>query len=930
MFKNGGCVYGNRECLILEWCVFVALGSATFMEQGRDWCEKVKKVDLTFLIGVHADRDVASWIDGHAPVSAIADEKSKMSSISGELPRSPLENVLNFLPHGHEKALKHAFYNAAALVCVLFAAAATAAVYFVLQPFLRPLLWAVLFGSVLHPFKQQLTAIGRHWLEGLICTGTPLVVGVVALPFSFIDVSSQAVGAVVQKHFRSMGAVTVALGATYIVGHFTPASLLKIANTVKNFVSYYTHDIFSYFSSIWVWSLVIGFVLLVLFHWTPASSRFLRIFSMPVWIVMLLHLATVLGNYRVPVFLAVITLMIVGFVMEVNDVRLRYIQSQGNGDEDVHAPTAIQTAWAVITGKGLPSPDAPTACGVRVAVQEADKSEDVHAPSDDVPKPSPSFASRRKSTPFTRQQSSFLNYPRGTESTSSNSTYIYTLLWACTLVQLWRHVWLWPLLAFPAGYLIIRRVGSQCGLWQFIWERIKDLASSANTILEERMDAIFPAPVRGFGKLTLRGDKKVISFLEQSIDTFTSIAAILSVIIFVTMATIFISVQIHAESMHLVRVTSNLVNTTVLHNSDLQKLLPEGVANMLDDMFQNAYVYGREWTVKMVKSWVDEKDEEKAAAVETQMLELWDKVYQAWTDSSNHHASDTDTQGGGLMGKIVEELKAPGFFNLSALTDFVKENIGTFMAVIDASWTVLKGNISLAISALTATVSLLFGGGTALLNFLISFFVFMTALFYLLSASCEQYKPVVLFNKLTPAGSGSRFGQAVEEAINGVFAASFKMSFFYGLWTWLIHTLFNVKMVYIPTALATIFGAIPFLGTYWAAVPAVLELWMVQGRGLIAAFLFVCQLLPMSCVDTAIYSDIRGGGHPYLTGLAVAGGIFCLGAEGAIIGPLLLCCLFVAVNMYGNMIHESPVNDPTRRLNAKSFLMKRYYSSYGY
>lgn len=58
--------------------------------------------------------------------------------------------------------------------------------------------------------------------------------------------------------------------------------------------------------------------------------------------------------------------------------------------------------------------------------------------------------------------------------------------------------------------------------------------------------------------------------------------------------------------------------------------------------------------------------------------------------------------------------------------------------------------------------------------------------------------------------------------------------------------------------LAAILAVVPALGTYWACLPAVLDLWLAQGKNIQALILAVCQFLPTTIVDATIYNEIHG------------------------------------------------------------------------
>lgn len=59
-------------------------------------------------------------------------------------------------------------------------------------------------------------------------------------------------------------------------------------------------------------------------------------------------------------------------------------------------------------------------------------------------------------------------------------------------------------------------------------------------------------------------------------------------------------------------------------------------------------------------------------------------------------------------------------------------------------------------------------------------------------------------------------------------------------------------------ALAAVTGAVPFVGSYWVGLPAILQLWLIEDSlfsALVALGLFI---LPPFIVDSLINSEIEG------------------------------------------------------------------------
>lgn len=180
--------------------------------------------------------------------------KSTLASplLSREFLRSKFDNVFQILPEGHDKALKQAFYSTAATLFVVLACCAAIAVYHILLPFIRPLMWALLCGTVLFPLKYRLVSTSRQWLGGLRTSGTPLLLGTVLLPFTMADSAVTRAGSVLQVYFVPVAIIGILLPAAYfLVFVWLGQAFLDTVFAIL----YYVDIAVGYFRALWVSSI---------------------------------------------------------------------------------------------------------------------------------------------------------------------------------------------------------------------------------------------------------------------------------------------------------------------------------------------------------------------------------------------------------------------------------------------------------------------------------------------------------------------------------------------------------------------------------------------------------------------------------------------------------------------------------------------------
>lgn len=125
--------------------------------------------------------------------------------------QSPFENIFNIiggLSEGNEKPMKHGFYNAFALFILTICCVAVYVLFLILEPFFKPLFWALLVGSILHPFKYRLSKKLKTWFANLEKSDTSVIFGLMVIPVNVINYASDTVGEQFIEHYKVQLIVT--------------------------------------------------------------------------------------------------------------------------------------------------------------------------------------------------------------------------------------------------------------------------------------------------------------------------------------------------------------------------------------------------------------------------------------------------------------------------------------------------------------------------------------------------------------------------------------------------------------------------------------------------------------------------------------------------------------------------------------------------
>lgn len=591
-----------------------------------------------------------------------------------------------------DKPLKQALFN----VGILIGVATIFGVFLVLAPFLRPLLWAFLFGAVLFPAKKKLSYAINSWILAIETHETPIALGIVMFPFDRILKVGEFFTRWLIKHFKVLFIGFGSIVLAQLAFHYVPSELLNILANI----ALWNHALFesavgTLNTTLFI-SILVAYAVAVALLYNSSSSLAFTLLGQALWIFVIAYLSSFLGSLQTPVFICCITYGIVGYALdETNDgiqlfgkvKRLVISESPDTSTTDPEPsadkePTPPQMGRLLKTRHHLSEIKQKMQLSLHHEEKETEKN----------------FSTKTK------------------EKELESNMYFKALFYACGATVAWNHAWIPLLCSIPVLSYAVKQTLQVFGLWSYLDDKWRnDYSKVFDDWLEPRRNALVPFWLPSLARLNLKVHKFICTKLKSYVDDISAIVMIVLLVFGLISFGVFFFFQIYSETIAVATLGSNLVNRTLTLRPDLVEMLPINMQSM-DDVIDNLYNLSRATIEDYIDGVFNQTNPEQAEKLKNQILSVWDRLIQSYMDRNNEGMGPRVPSESVLT--TLDEIVSTSGVTFTGIFSWAQSNLGMLMEVSDSLWIVLKANISILFSTFTSLISVLLGGGHAMITFL--------------------------------------------------------------------------------------------------------------------------------------------------------------------------------------------------------------------
>ena len=539
-----------------------------------------------------------------------ASRRQSSHDVSELRPQEPAEestdNAETECTAKQEDAWMQAYYNGVALVVLLVAGYICWAVYCVLEPFLHPLLWAVLVGTILHPFKKTWTERIRQWLDGLEHKSIPLSAGLVLSPVFLFNYLSKALeGAVVTYWHVIVGSVAGVSSLWLVYKLSIPVHLYRGLASVHKFLLTFEGALTFCTGPIQLATVTVGFILLLVItrsqvHYLRYTTA-IRIFSTLVWFLVILNAAAyVLGStVALPLVTGVfLTGATISFVTALKSL-LDSANSKKSATKFSPAEKGGQQRHVVggETSEGRDGEDSPSfleevKCSGDIGEErgrgelrgreEGERDSEGDRPNFQGPEEK-SVRPRVSFGPVTHFRDTIVHEHHAEDKTNhsqedstmtnkndfSQSDYVFLALYILFFMMMfWTYPFLLVLLVPFAVWGALKRLISLARYNSSVI-RLSSYFQMLKDWVDTRKSLLLPAPLPTLLNLYLSIDRKILSITKGSVDSLISSFMLCGLLVSGLGLTVFLLLQIQVELSHYVTMMTAVWERTLTSNPQL-------------------------------------------------------------------------------------------------------------------------------------------------------------------------------------------------------------------------------------------------------------------------------------------------------------------------------------------------------------------------